>query len=72
MNNDKENILKMADEFIQCLPGGFLVYRADEEEEIIAFNEEVLKIYGCGTDEEPAHGCVGGDPSRAGDPSEHP
>ena len=52
MNNDKENILKMADEFIQCLPGGFLVYRADEEEEIIAFNEEVLKIYGCGTDEE--------------------
>lgn len=52
MENEKENILKMTDNISECLPGGFFVYHADEAEELITFNSEVMKIYGCDTAEE--------------------
>ena len=45
-------MLKTVDEISEFLPGGFLVYRADDNEEIISFNTELLKIYGCDTEEE--------------------
>ena len=52
MENGKANILKMTDGISECLPGGFFVYHADEMEELITFNSEVMKIYGCDTVEE--------------------
>ena len=52
MNHKKEDVQKMTNDILECLPGGFFVYRADEVKGIITFNKEVLKIYGCNTDEE--------------------
>ena len=52
MENEKEKILKMTDHISECLPGGFFVDHADEAEELITFNSEVMKIYGCDTAEE--------------------
>lgn len=34
------------------LPGGFFVYHADEEEQLIMFNQEILKIFKCQNQEE--------------------
>ena len=34
------------------MPGGFFIYRADESEEILAFNDIVVSIFGCSSDEE--------------------
>lgn len=47
-----EDFLKRIDEISECLPGGFFIYHADGEEQIISFNKEILKLYGCTTDEE--------------------
>ena len=52
MNHKKEDVQKMTNDILESLPGGFFVYRADEVKGIITFNKEVLKIYGCDTDEE--------------------
>ena len=52
MENEKANILKMTDGISECLPGGVFVYHADEMEELITFNSEVMKIFGCDTAEE--------------------
>lgn len=52
MENGKANILKMTDGISECLPGGVFVYHADEMEELITFNSEVMKIFGCDTAEE--------------------
>lgn len=38
--------------FFDAMPGGFFIYRADEEEEIIYANRELLRIFGCDTLEE--------------------
>lgn len=43
-----DNLIKTSSFF----PGGFFVYKADEKEEIIHLNDEVLYIYGCSTIEE--------------------
>ena len=42
----------MTDGISECLPGGVFVYHADEAEELITFNSEVMKIFGCDTAEE--------------------
>lgn len=39
-------------QFIEKMPGGFFVYRADEEEKIIYANDITLEIFGCETFEE--------------------
>lgn len=49
---DTVDTLKMVEEIAEFLPGGFFVYHADGEEEIIFFNTELLKLYGCGNEEE--------------------
>ena len=43
--------LKLED-FVAGIPGGFFIYRADGDEEILYANSEVWHLYGCGTDEE--------------------
>lgn len=47
-----EDFLKRIEEISECLPGGFFVYHADGDEEIIFFNKEILKLYGCTTEKE--------------------
>ena len=34
------------------MPGGFFIYRANESEEILAFNDIVVGIFGCSSDED--------------------
>lgn len=44
--------MKLIDDIIassSVFPGGFFVYKADEKEEIVHVNDEVLYIYGCST-----------------------
>lgn len=43
-----ENMIKFLDE----MPGGFFIYRSDEEEHILYANQAVLRIFGCATREE--------------------
>lgn len=38
--------------FIDAMPGGFLIYHADEKEEIIYANKALLRIFGCETTNE--------------------
>lgn len=39
-------------EFLDEIPGGFLIYRASEDERILYANRALLKIFGCENDEE--------------------
>lgn len=48
---DAINELKLED-IILGIPGGFFIYRADDSEEIIYVNHEVLRLYNCETEEE--------------------
>ncbi len=48
---DAINKLKLED-IVAGIPGGFFIYRANEEEELLYANSEVWQLYGCGTDEE--------------------
>lgn len=38
--------------FMDWMPGGFFIYRADEREELLYANEATLRIFGCDTMEE--------------------
>ena len=49
---DTESILKKVEAISEFLPGGFFVYRADEKEQLITFNEELIRIYKCRNKEE--------------------
>lgn len=51
-NVGTEEALKKVEELSEFLPGGFFIYHADDKEEIIFVNSELLKIYGCDTEEE--------------------
>ena len=42
----EESLMKI-EAIADCLPGGFFVYHADEDEQIITCNQELLKIFGC-------------------------
>ena len=44
--------MELINDMIDNLPGGFFIYRADDSKEIISFNKEVMKIYGCNNEEE--------------------
>ena len=44
--------LKSVESFLKSMPGGFYIYKADETEELISFNDIVIKIYGCESREE--------------------
>lgn len=39
-------------DFANAMPGGFFIYHADENEEIVYANEAVIRIFGCDTREE--------------------
>lgn len=39
-------------DFVEEMPGGFFVYRADESEEVLFLNRAALSIFGCSTAEE--------------------
>ena len=39
-------------EYSSIIPGGIFIYKADETEELIYANDEVLKIFGCNSIEE--------------------
>lgn len=49
---DTEESLKKMEAVANLLPGGFFVYYADENEKLITFNEELLKIFKCQNQEE--------------------
>lgn len=52
--NDNNLIYAMDDiiKFIDAMPGGFLIYHADDNEEIIYVNKALLRIFQCNTMEE--------------------
>ena len=49
---DTEESLKRVEEVADCLPGGFFIYHADGEEQLITFNQELLEIFKCQNQEE--------------------
>ena len=49
---DTEEALKRVEAVADLLPGGFFVYYADEEEQLITFNQELLKIFKCQNQDE--------------------
>ncbi len=44
--------LPIIEQISEGIPGGFFVYHADEKEELIYFNQAMLRIFGCDTEEE--------------------
>lgn len=47
-----EEDLKKIQSVAELLPGGFFVYYAEGDEELITFNQELLKLYKCQNEEE--------------------
>ena len=47
-----ENMLMAANEVAEGIPGGFFSYHADGDLELISFNTELIRMYGCETAEE--------------------
>ena len=47
-----ENMLLAASEVAEGVPGGFFTYHADGNLELISYNKELMKIYGCNTADE--------------------
>jgi len=50
--NLSEDILIAANEVAEGIPGGFFSYHADGGLELISFNSELIRMYGCSTAEE--------------------
>lgn len=49
---DTEDTLKQMEVVAEHLPGGFFIYHADENEDLIFFNRELQKLFGCESEEE--------------------
>ncbi len=49
---DAEDTLKQMEGLAEYLPGGFFIYKADESAELISCNAELVKLFGCETEEE--------------------
>lgn len=52
LNVNTEDVLKRVEAVAEFLPGGFFIYRADEKEELITINTELLRLFECETEEE--------------------
>ena len=52
ISNINENLLIAANEVAESLPGGFFSCHAGGDQQIIAFNSELMRMYGCSTSEE--------------------
>ncbi len=48
----EEESLLVFERFMDEMPGGFFVYRADDAEEFLYINRAMLRIFGCDTEEE--------------------
>ena len=46
------NTLSTIEPILERMPGGFFIYHADGNEELLYLNSAVLRIFGCQTDEE--------------------
>ncbi len=44
-----EQVLSVIEEFGESMPGGFFIYRADEDERLLYANHAVCEIFGCET-----------------------
>ena len=42
-----EQVLSVIEEFGECMPGGFFIYKADDSEELLYANKAVCDIFGC-------------------------
>ncbi len=51
-NVETEEILEKVQEISEFIPGGFFIYHADEEEKLITFNQELLKLFRCENEKE--------------------
>lgn len=49
---DSDNMLRQVKNVGEFLPGGFFVYHMDANEDLITFNTELVKIFGCQDAEE--------------------
>ena len=47
-----ESTLPYVEMLADRMPGGFFIYRADDAEELIYFNQSMMRIFGCATREE--------------------
>ncbi|MCI8363865.1 MAG: response regulator [Eubacterium sp.] len=47
-----ETTMPIIEQLTDGMPGGFFIYRAEGEEELLYFNTSILRIYGCETREE--------------------
>ena len=47
-----ENTIRLVDEIGRHMPGGFLIYKAEQPEELLYANQQVLDIFGCADMEE--------------------
>ena len=47
-----QEVLQKMEEISEVLPGGFFVYKADETEEILSINFELMRMYECDTEEQ--------------------
>ena len=47
-----EHTLPVIEQISEGLPGGFFIYHADGDEELIYINDAMLRIFGCDTREE--------------------
>ena len=50
--NFDEKTIPLIELILEGMPGGFFMYHADAEEELIYVNKAVLRIFGCDTEEE--------------------
>lgn len=49
---DTEDSLKKVESVAELLPGGFFVYHADGDEQLITYNRELLQLYKCQNEQE--------------------
>lgn len=48
----EEHMLSNIEPILEGMPGGFFIYRADGDEELLYINSAVLRIFGCDTEDE--------------------
>ncbi len=47
-----EHTIPVIEQISEGMPGGFFIYHADDNEELIFFNKAMLRIFGCDSKEE--------------------
>ena len=52
LHEGSADMLHKLNEVSESLPGGFFIYKADKNEELLSFNNELVKIYECSSAEE--------------------